>query len=223
MFERKPLRADVGAEILGRIIDGRLPSGTRINESHLALELGISRTPLREAMLCLTTEGTLASDMGRGFRVPHFAGREAADLLATLAVMLPAAVRQGRELELKDHVEAGNLLGRARLNPNDPGALCEHVYLLLRLLVRECPNDILRDDCHRLVRRSLRYLFEAHTRGWDPGPTLAVLEQGLGEQRRGERLAAADTFGRALRELAGELEARFPAAPPAARAATGRA
>lgn len=48
-IERRPLRADVGAEILGRIIDGRLRSGTRVNESHLARDLGISRTRSEEA------------------------------------------------------------------------------------------------------------------------------------------------------------------------------
>ena len=214
MFERKPLRADVGAEILGRIIDGRLPSGTRINESHLSQELGISRTPLREAMLCLNTEGALSSDMGRGFMVPHFAGREIADLLKTLAVNLPAAVRKGGEIDLKDHMEAGNLLGRARMHAEDAGVLCEQYYLLLRIFCRETPNTVLRSAGTRLVRLSLRYLFEAHGRGWDPQSLLKALEHGLQELQRGDRLAAADTFGRALRDLAADLAARFPADVP---------
>ncbi|HOX27129.1 MAG TPA: GntR family transcriptional regulator [Candidatus Krumholzibacteria bacterium] len=212
MFERKPLRADVGAEILGRIIDGRLKSGTRINESHLAVELGISRTPLREAMLCLTTEGALASDMGRGFRVPRLEGREVADVLQALSELLPAAIRHGRQLELRDHVEAGNLLGRARLNQGDPSVFCEQVYLLLRLLAHDCPNDVLRRECTRLVRLSLRYLFEAQSRGWEPAALLGNLERGLDELRRGDRTAAAVSLGRTFRELGDELPSRFPAA-----------
>ncbi len=214
MFERKPLRTDVSAEILGRIIDGRLPSGTRINESHLADELGISRTPLREAMLCLTTEGILASDMGRGFRVPHLAGREINDLLATLAVTLPAAVRLGPIQpgdDLKAHLEAGNLIGRARMQAADPGALCEHLYRLLNNLCQECPNEAMKTQCKALVRLSLRYLFEAHARGWSAEPLLSSLEASLDRLRQGDRLGAGDILGRALRELGSELAQRFPA------------
>jgi len=211
MFERKPLRADVGAEILGRVIDGRLPSGSRINESQLAQELGISRTPLREAMLCLTTEGALASDMGRGFRVPHLAGREVADLMQTLAVLLPAAVQQGRQPELHEFVEAGNALGRARMGLGEPGTVCEQIYLLLRHLLQDCHNGVLRREGQRLLRLGLRYLFEAHGRGWDAAPTLTMLDATLAALRRGDRVAAADLLGRALRDLGDDLAARFPA------------
>ncbi len=51
MFQRKPLREDVQKEILNRIVDGRLAAGSRINETHLAADMGLSRTPLREAMI----------------------------------------------------------------------------------------------------------------------------------------------------------------------------
>ena len=212
MFERKPLRTDVGAEILGRIIDGRLPSGTRINESHLAEELGISRTPLREAMLCLTTEGTLVSDMGRGFQVPHLEGREVKDLLSTLAVILPAALPGANEIDLKIHLEARNLIGRARMQFDQPAVLCEKLYLLLRSFCQDCPNLVLRDQCKILIRRSLRYLHEAHTRGWNPEPLLNSLETSLHLLQQGDRLDAADTLGRTLRELGSDLAQRFPAA-----------
>ena len=57
MFERKPLRQQVQKEILARLADDRLAAETRINESHLAADLGISRTPLREAMLGLEATG----------------------------------------------------------------------------------------------------------------------------------------------------------------------
>ncbi len=211
MFERKPLRADVGAEILGRVIDGRLPSGARINESQLAQELGISRTPLREAMLCLTTEGALASDMGRGFRVPHLAGQEARDLMQTLAVLLPAAIHLGPRQDLQDHVEAGNALGRARLGLQDAGTVCEQLYLLLRRLIEACTNTVLRRESQRLLRLTLRYLFEAHGRGWDPVGTLDLLDAALAALRRGDRTGAADVLARALRGLADDLASRFPA------------
>src|SRR5215213_100248 len=50
------------------IIDGQLPPGERINEVHLAEELGVSRTPLREALARLAHEGALESIP----RIGHF-------------------------------------------------------------------------------------------------------------------------------------------------------
>jgi DNA-binding GntR family transcriptional regulator len=213
MFERKPLRADVGAEILGRIIDGRLPSGTRINESRLSQELGISRTPLREAMLCLTTEGVLVSDMGRGFVVPPLARREIGDLTDALAVVLAAVMRQGpgeAAGELKAHVELGNLIGRARMQTGASGPLAEHLYHLLDAFCGQCSNLVMQRHCRELVRKSLRYLFAAHERGWNPGSLLDGLETSLGRLRAGDRPGAAEALNRTVRELGIELAQRFP-------------
>jgi DNA-binding GntR family transcriptional regulator len=211
IIERRPLRADVGAEILGRIIDGRLPSGTRINESHLALDLGISRTPLREAMLCLVTEGALGADMGRGFKVPHLVGREVVELLETLAVLLPTAVRQGGPFEIRDQVEARNLLARARLHAGEPTAFCEHCHLLLRRIARQSANATLVGECDRMAQLLLRYLHEALRRGWNPGQALGDLEQALQVLQQGERAGAAAMIERACLRAGGDLAAFFPA------------
>ena len=43
------------------IVDGRLAAGDRINEVRLAQQLGVSRTPLREALSGLAAEGALSS------------------------------------------------------------------------------------------------------------------------------------------------------------------
>lgn len=217
LFERKPLRDDVGAEILERIIDGRLPSGTRINESHLAQALGISRTPLREAMLCLAAAGALDTDLGRGFSVPHFTGRQAVELLETLAVALPAAIRSGQNLELKDQIEARNLLGRARLAVNDPAVFCAHWHTLFCLFAGQSRNTVLRDECCRLVQLLLRYLREALARGWDPGPSLAGLQESLEALQQAERALAANRLQTVIMRMSADLAARFPAALAAPR------
>ncbi|MBD3221876.1 GntR family transcriptional regulator [bacterium] len=211
MFERKPLRNDVAAEILGRIIDGRLPAGSRINESTLATELGISRTPLREAMLCLTSDGALAADMGRGFRVPHLSGREVSELLEAVAVTAGAAMRGSAEPDLKSRLEAGNILSRARIQLDAPASFCEQFYLLIRYLTGTSPNRILRQESLRLCRLTLRYLFEGLTRGLDARSLLEGLDTALGQFEQGRPDAAADAMDRTLRDLARELAARFPA------------
>jgi DNA-binding GntR family transcriptional regulator len=46
-------------ELRRRILDGRLPPGRRLKETELAAELGLSRTPVRDALSRLTVEGLL--------------------------------------------------------------------------------------------------------------------------------------------------------------------
>jgi len=212
MLERRPLRNDVSAEILGRIVDGRLPSGTRINECHLSAELGISRTPLREALFCLAATGAVRTEPGRGFSVPHFTLRQVTELLAVLAVVLPAAVRLGGPIDLKDQLEARNAFGRARLHIGQPARFCEHLAGGLQILTRACPNGMLSEDCQRLIRLLLRYVHEALGRGWDPGSTLEGLQDGLQALQRGEREVAAARLERVCLQLGDDLAARFPAA-----------
>src|SRR3990170_9167354 len=48
------------------ILDGRLNPGQRLKEEELARELGISRTPVREALLMLQAEGLVDAAPNRG-------------------------------------------------------------------------------------------------------------------------------------------------------------
>ena len=84
---REPLREQVHRAIVGRILREDLAPGARISDSVLAQELGVSRTPVREALLRLEREGFLDVDVGRGFFVkPLSAGevREVYPILWTL-------------------------------------------------------------------------------------------------------------------------------------------
>lgn len=52
-----------------RIYEHHYPPGTPINQEQLAAELGVSRTPLREALRMLEQEGLVKASPGRGLRV----------------------------------------------------------------------------------------------------------------------------------------------------------
>jgi len=56
-------------ELLGAIYDGRLEPGQRLNDIALAEELGISRTPVREAIQKLRAIGVVESEPNRFTRV----------------------------------------------------------------------------------------------------------------------------------------------------------
>lgn len=56
---RKPLAEEAYKRLLNGVMSGRFPPGGRMREERLCRMLGVSRTPLREAMIRLTREGLL--------------------------------------------------------------------------------------------------------------------------------------------------------------------
>ncbi len=69
------------------IIDGRLPPGRRLKEEELARELGISRTPVREALLMLHAEGLVDVAPNRGAAVHSHSVEDLDDLYQLRAVL----------------------------------------------------------------------------------------------------------------------------------------
>jgi DNA-binding GntR family transcriptional regulator len=57
------------AAIRERIVAGALPRGARVHQQDLAVELGVSRTPVREALRRLAAEGLVEMRTNRGARV----------------------------------------------------------------------------------------------------------------------------------------------------------
>ncbi|HLI61114.1 MAG TPA: GntR family transcriptional regulator [Solirubrobacteraceae bacterium] len=80
---RRPVSATTTAyrHAKERLLDGRFPAGQLLSENELARELGISRTPVREAFLLLEAEGLLELYPRRGALVTPISPTEADDLL----------------------------------------------------------------------------------------------------------------------------------------------
>ena len=73
--------------LLGEIIEGALAPGTRLVESRLAERLGVSRTPVREALFRLHQEGFVLTSAGRGFSVEPLDDKEARELFPILSAL----------------------------------------------------------------------------------------------------------------------------------------
>lgn len=69
------------------ILSGRFAPGERLAEEPLAEELGVSRTPVREALHKLEQEGLIEPLESRGFRVPQDSPEEIEDLFDIRTVL----------------------------------------------------------------------------------------------------------------------------------------
>jgi DNA-binding GntR family transcriptional regulator len=77
---RPQLSEDVARFVRKRIFDGTYSAGEYVRLDQLAAELGISVTPVREALFQLRAEGLLAQQPRRGFVVLPVTGRDLADV-----------------------------------------------------------------------------------------------------------------------------------------------
>lgn len=92
-IQHSNLRDQVREELLNWLADGRLPPGQRLEEERLSRALGVSRTPLREALTSLASDGLVEAIPRRGFRVPKLSAERVRNLHPILGALEGLAVR----------------------------------------------------------------------------------------------------------------------------------
>lgn len=82
----KGLREHVHEQLRQSIISGQLPTGSLLNERQAAAELGVSTTPLKEALRRLELEGLVRTEPRRGIRITFDAAQAEEMALARAAL-----------------------------------------------------------------------------------------------------------------------------------------
>lgn len=137
------------------IVEGRLAAGDRVNEVRLAAQLGVSRTPLREALSGLVAEGALIARPRLGYFVRPLSLEEFGQiydirpLLDPEALRLagvPAADRIARLEKLNTQLKRATGLRAIELDD------AWHLELLA-----DCPNKVLIELIQNMIVRTRRY------------------------------------------------------------------
>lgn len=84
---RDTLQQRVANSLRELLIQGSLEPGTKLNERELCEQLGISRTPLREAIRLLVSEGLVVLDPGRGAFTPVLSITDISDTFELLGAL----------------------------------------------------------------------------------------------------------------------------------------
>jgi DNA-binding GntR family transcriptional regulator len=148
------VRAQAAGELRDRILTGRLQPGDRLDLDRLSAEFGVSRTPLREALLELSYEGLVEITPRSGMAVVGITPQDAVDNFAILAALAgkaaelatarvtPAELAELEELadaiEGSDDVVAANRRFHRALNL---AARSPRLFTHLRQAVRVVPGN----------------------------------------------------------------------------------
>ncbi|MDR0225210.1 MAG: GntR family transcriptional regulator [Burkholderiaceae bacterium] len=144
------------------ILAGELPAGERIAELSVVERLGISRTPVRAALMRLEQEGLLESMAGgRGYRVRLFSEADVADAIELRGTLEGLAARWAAERGVAEDLlaRAGRCLDAIDrvLDGDDWGDQAFSRYVALNsefheLLHGMCGSGVLRRELDRVLR-----------------------------------------------------------------------
>lgn len=114
----------VARQIRQLIVEGTLPPGSRLAEAALAERLGVSRTPVRNALPVLASEGLLEPVGKRGFAVRAFTKEESYAATELRCVLEGYAARK---LALRE--DRGPIVDELRATVRDGDSIFDKGYL----------------------------------------------------------------------------------------------
>lgn len=163
MDEFLPLRDVVFNTLRQAILTGELKPGERLMEIHLANRLGVSRTPIREAIRKLELEGLVTMIPRRGAEVAQITEKSLKDVLEVrraldaLSVELACERISGEELQqLQDACDAFE----AATKTKDTKKIAQADVALHDIIVRATANARLIQLVNNLSEQMYRYRFE---------------------------------------------------------------
>lgn len=171
-IRRRPLHDEVTERLRDMIVEGELAPGARVNEAALCEQLGVSRTPLREALKILAAEGLVELLPRRGARVATLGAAELGELFevlsglertaAELAAVRASATDLAGLRQLQARIERHHAARNRHDYSHDNHALHEAIVAL-------AGNAVLKEVHERLMTRvrRARYMALLSQERWD--------------------------------------------------------
>jgi DNA-binding GntR family transcriptional regulator len=120
----RSLRDQVYDRLRAAIFSGEMPAGAPVIEVDIATRLGASRTPVREALRRLESEGLLEPRGNRGSVVRELKRSEVTCIFEIRESLESLAARRAsRLMSERDYVEMERLVERMRNHVHDPGEM----------------------------------------------------------------------------------------------------
>lgn len=203
----RPLRELVYEELRNLILSGEIKPGTRMMEIELADSMGVSRTPIREAIRKLEKEGLVTIEPRKGAYVSTISMNDIVNILQIRGTLeglaATLAATRIKEIELMKLKEASQAFDRA-VEEGNTKEMISNDTLFHHIIVEASGNDLLIKmvtDLQEIVLR-FRYLYYKDFKRAEKMPPehvniLRTIETGSGETAR----SAAEFHINSLRDM----------------------
>ena len=159
MIRRVNLSQQAYRELVEKIVSGAYPGGTKLTEERLCREFGISRTPIREALLKLEAEGMIEPLPKRGVRIKALDADEVRELFDCRRELEALALRGAAGAIPADELDE-LVAGLKKLAAGDSAAMNAVVEIdgrMHQLFADYCGNRYLQTILRQLLRQSAPY------------------------------------------------------------------
>jgi DNA-binding GntR family transcriptional regulator len=222
-LERRVFREEIREKLIEDILGGILAPGSRIVETRIAQQFGVSQGPVREALRDLELFGFVVSSPFKGTQVRQISTDDLLEIYPIRAALESVAARRAALLiddatlagleEVLETMRDASARDDARAQANADAAfhhliikaagnrMLEHVWQTMRLSITTCVT-------YAVTHRSLHEITERHVpllealRSRDPARAEAEIRRHIEEP--GEWIRAAAIQERALAEGAGD-------------------
>ena len=203
----KPLREMVYEELKMQILKGSIIPGTRMMEVELAEEMGVSRTPIREAIRKLEKEGLVTIEPRRGAYASMISTEDMVEILEVRQDLEGLAAYFAADRMTKSQMEelrqVSNSYNEA-VKEGNMEAMIKHDTRFHHIIVESCRNKILVQMIEQLQELVLRFRYiyydnfkRAENMPEEHEAIVAAIAEGDADKAR----AAADIHIERLKEL----------------------
>jgi DNA-binding GntR family transcriptional regulator len=141
-----------------QIVTGQLRPGQWVSENEVAAQLGVSRSPVREALRAFAREGLVEVRRRRGTIIAELDPNEADDLYQARQLVEPEMARLAVEHISEEDIErAAAIAAEMHAAVGDPSTFYDGVLRFWQLIMDACPSRTIRDIVAMLWRRSIRF------------------------------------------------------------------
>jgi DNA-binding GntR family transcriptional regulator len=179
-------------QVRQEILDGTLAPGTSLDQEALAIRLGLSTTPVREALRRLESERLVVGRAHRDTFVAELSQEVLADTYAVRMNLDPLGVSLAAKFATPEDLEFISALAREQ-PADDPAAHLQHNRALHQAIYYSCGNDVLSEILDLLWDRSDRYRL------------IMIKEEREPQKLRSEHVEIADAVAARNAKLAAKL------------------
>ncbi len=160
--KRQTLKGKARDEIIQLILRGELSPGDKINESKICERLGLSKSPVREAITELVSEGLLLNEAFKGTFVSLFTDKEMIDLSNLRSVLEAMAVdyaAKNIDDQSRDALLEITMRMKSAADSNDTQLMSELDMEFHYFIIRLSGSTILTDTWERIYSRLRIHFF----------------------------------------------------------------